>query len=164
MLFMCAREGEVEIFDWFSGSHSFFQARGQQNYKGQTIEHVVCIEGKTDIVEEIRPKLDTKDYYGNLPLHYTIINDDSEMVKRYFTNTRAYFELRNFKYETIFHTAAKHNSLQSLKELLGSTVWIEELLKRDFKGDTPLHAAAKAGSLEVMQFYLESCTEPFLDL
>jgi hypothetical protein len=34
------------------------------------------MSGKTGIVEEIRPKLDTKDYYGNLPLHYTIAHDD----------------------------------------------------------------------------------------
>ena len=31
----------------------------------------------------------------------------------------AYFEMRNFKYETIFHIAAKYNSLESLKALLG---------------------------------------------
>ena len=76
MLFVCAREGDVEIFNWFGGSNNFYRARGQQNYKGHTIEHTVCIAGKTGIVEEIRPKLDTKDYYGNLPLHYTIASDD----------------------------------------------------------------------------------------
>lgn len=29
------------------------------------------------------------------------------MVKKYFINPKAYFELRNFKFETIFHVAAK---------------------------------------------------------
>ena len=85
MLFVCAREGDVEVFNWFTGSNNFFRARGQQNYKGQTIEHVVCIEGKTSIVQDIRPKLDTKDYYGNLPIHYTIARDDHLMVMKYFT-------------------------------------------------------------------------------
>jgi|TARA_B110000285_G_scaffold233866_1_gene308973 ankyrin repeat protein len=114
MLFMCARESKVSIFNWFQGSNNFFRARGQQNYKGQSIEHVVCMEGKTNIVQDIKPKLDTKDYYGNLPIHYTIANDDHQMVLNYFTKGKAYFELRNFKYETIFHIAAKNNSLRSL--------------------------------------------------
>ena len=76
MLFVCARKGDVEMLNWFTGSNKFFLARGQQNYKGQTIEHVVCLEGKTSIVQDIRPKLDTRDYYGNLPIHYTIAKDD----------------------------------------------------------------------------------------
>lgn len=43
-----------------------------QNYKGQTIEHVVCISKAHAIVDEIRPRPDTKDYYGNLPLYYSL--------------------------------------------------------------------------------------------
>ena len=27
MLFMCAREGELDLFQWFSGSNDFFRAR-----------------------------------------------------------------------------------------------------------------------------------------
>jgi hypothetical protein len=38
----------------------------------------------TSIVDDIRPKLDTKDYYGNMPIHYTIANDDDKMVMKYF--------------------------------------------------------------------------------
>ena len=169
MLFMCARSSAVEVFNWFQGTdletyNNFFRARGQQNYKGQSIEHVVCIEGKTNIVQDIRPKLDTKDYYGNLPIHYTIANNDYQMVLNYFTKCKAYFDLRNFKNETIFHIAAKHNSLRSIKAILGKTVFVEEMLKRDFKGDTPLHAAAKAGSYDVLEFYLSACTPSFLTL
>lgn len=81
MLFVCARNGDVEMFRWFMGFDNFFIARGQQNYKGQTIEHVICIEGKTPLVHDIKPKLDTKDYYGNLPIHYTIANNDVEMIQ-----------------------------------------------------------------------------------
>lgn len=29
MLFVCAREGDVEIFNWFGGSNNFYRARGQ---------------------------------------------------------------------------------------------------------------------------------------
>jgi ankyrin repeat protein len=164
MLFVCAREGDVEIFNWFGGSNNFYRARGQQNYKGHTVEYVVCIAGKTGIVEEIRPKLDTKDYYGNLPLHYTIANDDEQMVRKYFTNGKAYFDLRNFKYETIFHTAAKHNSEASMRALLGRSVFLDALVRRDFKGDTPLHTAAKAGSLQILEMYLTAATPAFLEL
>jgi hypothetical protein len=28
MLFVCAREGEVEIFNWFAGTNQFYIARG----------------------------------------------------------------------------------------------------------------------------------------
>lgn len=164
MLFVCAREGDVEIFNWFGGSNNFYRARGQQNYKGHTIEHIVCIAGKTGIVEEIRPKLDTKDYYGNLPLHYTIASDDEQMVRKYFTNGKAYFDIRNFKYETIFHTAAKHDSEDSMRAILGRAVFLEELIKRDFKGDTPLHTAAKSGSTKILQFFLSACTPAFLEI
>lgn len=161
---MCVREGDVEIFNWLSGSLEFFKARGQQNYLGQSIEHIVCMEGMTSIVDDIRPKLDTKDYSGNLPLYYTLMRDDVEMVQKYFTRGNQYFVLRNFKYETIFHVAAKHNSINSLKLLVGNTPFQEELIKRDFKGDTPLHAAVKAGSREVLEFFMTAVTEPFLQI
>lgn len=79
------------------------------------------MEGHTALVQDIRPKLNTQDYYGNLPIHYTIAKDDVEMIESYYQkrDIRAYFEIRNFKYETIFHIAAKHNSFESLDALLG---------------------------------------------
>ena len=86
------------------------------------------------------------------------------MVLNYLTKCKAYFDLRNFKNETIFHIAAKHNSLRSIEAILGKTVFVEEMLKRDFKGDTPLHAAAKAGSYDVLEFYLSACTPSFMTL
>lgn len=72
------------------------------------------------------------------------------MVRKYFTNGKAYFDIRNFKYETVFHTAAKHDSEESMIALLGKSVFLEELIKRNFKGDTPLHTAAKSGSLKIL--------------
>lgn len=169
MLFVCARTGNVDMFRWFEGSNEFYKARGHQNYKGQTIEHVLCIEGQTALVGDIKPKTNVKDYYGNLPIHYTIAKDDIEMVESYYLKrgSRTFFNVRNFKYETIFHTAAKHNALMSLEALLGKkkqTIFLEELLKRDFKGDTPLHTAVKHGSREILEFFLTACTKPFLEL
>ena len=74
MLFVCARQGDVEVMNWFSGSNNFFRARGQSNYKGQTIEHIVCMTGRTSIVDSIQPKIEaTQDFYGNTPLHYAIV-------------------------------------------------------------------------------------------
>ena len=81
MLFICARNGNLAIFKWFADSDNYFKARGQQNYKGQTIEHIICLEGQTALVKDIKPKLDTKDYYGNLPIHYTIMNNDVKMIE-----------------------------------------------------------------------------------
>jgi ankyrin repeat protein len=71
-LFMAARVGDVEIFKWYSGNIDFFKARGEQNLKGQTIEHIVCLERRHEIVDVIKPRPDTKDYYGNLPIFYSI--------------------------------------------------------------------------------------------
>ena len=71
-LFECARNGNEDIFNWFCGNNEFFKARGMQNYKGQTIEHIVCMEKQLPIVDEIRPRPDIVDYYGNLPLYYTL--------------------------------------------------------------------------------------------
>jgi len=163
-LFVAAREGDAEIFKWFSGSIDFFKARGEQNYEGRTIEHVVCIHGKVEIVDAIKPRPDTKDFYGNLPLFYAIEKNDNEIISRIFRRGREYFNYRNIRYETIFHIAAKHNSFEALKALVSRTVFVEELLKKDYKGDTPIHAAAKHGSLAVLQFYLERCTRSFCEL
>jgi len=71
-LFTCARNGNEAIFNWYSGDNEFFKARGHQNYLGQTIEHIVCLNKKHAIVDEIRPRPDTPDYFGNLPLYYTL--------------------------------------------------------------------------------------------
>ena len=86
------------------------------------------------------------------------------MVKKYFITPKAYFELRNFKFETIFHVAAKNNSLKSLKTMLGKGVFQEQLIKRDFKGDTPIHVAAKSGSWEILYYFLTASTPSFLEL
>ena len=72
------------------------------------------------------------------------------------------FQLRNYKYQTIFHIAAKYNSLESLEHLLGKNIFLQELLKRDYKGNTPLHSAFISGSLDILNFYLTRCTEKFL--
>jgi len=62
----------------------------------------------------------------------------------------------------MLHIAAKNNSLESLKELVRNTVWIESLLKRNFMGDTPIHVAAKSGNSKILKFFLKNCTSSFL--
>lgn len=86
------------------------------------------------------------------------------MVTDYFVNGKIYFDLRNYKYETVFHMAGKKNSASSIKALVQKACFQEELLKRDFKGDTPLHSAAKAGSIDVLSFFLTACTPRFMEL
>ena len=76
------------------------------------------------IVDEIRPRPDIKDFYGNLPLYYTLKNNDVVMLEKYFHSTKEYFKLRNYKYETIFHVCAKHNAVDALKQLLGQHIFI----------------------------------------
>lgn len=81
-LFPCARNGNENIFMWYAGNNEFFKARGQQNFKGQTIEHIVCLHRKHAIVDEIKPRPDTKDYAGNLPVYYTLAENDVPMVEK----------------------------------------------------------------------------------
>ena len=90
--------------------------------------------------------------------------DDHHLIMNHFSQGNTYFDLLNFKHQSVFHIAGKNNSLLSIKALLGRTVFIEELLKKDFKGDSPLHSAAKSGSLEVLGFYLTACTPQFLEI
>ena len=40
----------------------------------------MCIAKKIEIVDVIKPRPDTKDYYGNLPIFYSIMNDDAAMI------------------------------------------------------------------------------------
>jgi ankyrin repeat protein len=46
------------------------------------MEHIACINKNVKLMTDIGPKFDTKDYYGNLPLHYTIMKDDTEMIRQ----------------------------------------------------------------------------------
>jgi len=84
------------------------------------------------------------------------------MIAKVFKNTREYFSLRNYKYETIFHIAARHNALDSLKTLLQKVVFVPHMLKKDYEGNTAIHIAAKRGNLEVLEFLLSSVTAGFL--
>ena len=124
----------------------------------------MCINKQHPIVDEIRPRPDICDYYGNLPIYYTLQNNDVPMLVKYFHSTKEYFKLRNYKYETIFHVCAKNNSLDALKQLLGRQVFIEQLLKKDYVGNTPFHIAAKAGNIEMLQFLCSSVTPNFLKI
>jgi len=112
-------------------------------------------------VDEINPRPDTPDYYGNLPLFYSLQLNDLPMLEKQFTKGKEYFLLRNYKYETIFHVAGRYNALESLKFLIGRNVFIAEMLKRDYKGDTALHLAAKFGSYEMLEYMCSSVTPNF---
>jgi ankyrin repeat protein len=121
-LFYAVRTNNPSIFNWFYDTSSqvdFFKARGEQNYKGQTIEHIVCMHRENmEIVEAIKPRPDIKDYYGNLPLYYSLLKNDVEMVKYLFKKGKDYLSLRNYENESIFHMAGKSNSVDSLIMLI----------------------------------------------
>lgn len=158
ILFECAKNGYEEIYKYYMGTNEFYKARALQNFRGRTIEHVVCLHKQHPIVDEINPRPDTKDFYGSLPLFYAIQADDTPMLKKQFTSGSLYFPLRNYKFETMFHIAAKHNARDSLEFICGINVFIQHLVKRDYKGDTCFHAAAKAGSYECLEWLLSSVT------
>jgi ankyrin repeat protein len=160
-LFTASKVGDKDIFEWFGGKIDFFKARGDRNYKGQTIEHYVCMLSKHDILQYIKPLPDTKDYYGNLPIFYSIQNNDALMINKYFKKGKQYFHIKNFRNQNLFHIAGRYNSFEALISIVKNNIFFEELLKRDFKGDTPLHSASKNGSAEVLEFYLSNCTEKF---
>ena len=86
------------------------------------------------------------------------------MLEKYFHSTKDYFKLRNYKYETIFHVCAKYDSIEALKQLLGRTVFLSQLLKKDYVGNTPIHVAAKSGSLETLKFFCSVITPNFLKM
>lgn len=174
-LFAAVRTGVPLIFNWFyitatptpadgiiqttpNGqmvSGDFFKARGEQNYKGQTVEHILCITRETmEIVDTVKPRPDIKDYYGCLPLFYSLEKNDVEMVTRLFKKGRDYYNLRNYKLESIFHMAAKNGSLDSLKILVDGVTFTEELLKKDYTGNTPLHYAAKKGNVAMLEYFI----------
>jgi hypothetical protein len=47
------------------------------------------------------------------------------MIQKQFKGGESYFSMRNYKYETIFHIAAKNNALASLQFIIGKSVFIE---------------------------------------
>lgn len=92
------------------------------------------------------------------------MHNDDQIIKKLFKKGKQYFSLRNYKYETIFHVAAKHNSLQSLKEIVQNSIFVEELLKKDYKGDTPIHIAARRGHIEILEFFITAVTPGFVEI
>jgi len=119
---------------------------------------------KHDIVHHIKPLPDTKDYYGNLPIFYSIRNNDALMINKYFKKGKQYFHIKNFKNQNLFHIAGSYNCLEALNAITKNNIFFEELIKKDFKGDTPIHTAAKSGSVEVLEYYLSNCTSKFLEI
>lgn len=72
LLFTCAKNGNENMFRWFMGTNEYFNARNEQNYKGRTVEHIVCMTQNYPLVDEIDPRPDTPDFYGSLPLYYSL--------------------------------------------------------------------------------------------
>lgn len=119
---------------------------------------------KHDLLLHIKPLPDTKDYYGNLPIFYSIKNNDALMINKYFKKGKQYFHIKNYKNQTMFHIAGHFNSFEALTSIVKNNIFFEELLKKDYKGNTPIHAAARNGSTEVLEFYLTNCTQKFLEI
>ena len=70
------------------GTNDYFKARGTQNYLGRKgTNKIPCehLSKQLAIVDEINPRPDTLDYYGNLPLFYTVQQDDLAMLEKQFT-------------------------------------------------------------------------------
>lgn len=124
----------------------------------------MCLLAKHDIVHHIKPLPDTKDYYGNLPIFYSIQNNDALMINKYFKKGKQYFHIKNFKNQNLFHVAGQFNSYEALLSIVKNNIFFEELLKKDIKGDTPLHSAAKNGSAEVLEFYMNNSGNKFLEI
>jgi ankyrin repeat protein len=146
------------------GKIDFFKARAERNYQGQTIEHVVCEMSHYDLIESISPRPDTPDYEGNYPIFCSVLKNDSKMIDTYFNKGKVYFPLRNYRYETLFHIAARGNSLEAIERLTSNCFFFEEMIRKNFKGDTPLHVAAKHGKLEILEYFLKRCTSNFLKM
>ncbi len=86
------------------------------------------------------------------------------MLQTIFKKGKQYFHLRNYKNQSVFHIAARHNSLDAIQTLVGKRWFFDELLVRDWKGDTPIHTASKNGSIETLEFYLQNSTHRFADI
>lgn len=82
------------------------------------------------------------------------------MVMRLFKKGRDYFNIRNYKNESIFHVAAKSGATDSIKILIDGITFTEELLKKDYLGNTPLHYAARKGNLSILEFFVNEGGEP----
>ena len=104
-----------------------------------------------EIVDAIKARPDIKDYYGNLPIYNSLMKNDVDMVRRLFKKGRDYFNLRNYKHESIFHVAARSNAVESLEVLIDEQIFTEELLKKNYKGDTPMHIAAKKQNTSILE-------------
>jgi len=84
------------------------------------------------------------------------------MIEKYFNKGKAYFNLRNYWFESIFHIAAKYNSVETILNITSKTFFFEDLIKKNFKGDTPIHTAAKSANYEILEIFLKLCTPNFL--
>jgi ankyrin repeat protein len=116
-------------------------------------------EPESDIYDSIRGRPDIKDYYGNLPIFYALMRNDVDLVQQMYKKQRDYFTLRNYKNQSVFHIAAKHNALDALKILIDIHVFSDELVKKDYNGNTPLHLAKKKQNRVIHDFFLDAMPE-----
>lgn len=86
------------------------------------------------------------------------------MFQIQFKKGKQYYHLRNYKNQSLFHIAAKNNSLDALQLVVERQAFFEELLVKDFWGNTPLHTAASNGSYDVLEFFLTNCTAKFIEI
>lgn len=117
-----------------------------------------------EIVDAIKPRPDIKDYFGNLPLYNSLMKNDVQMIQRMHKKGKDYFNIRNFKNQTIFHIAAKNGAIESLQVLIDNMNFVEELLKKDYKGNTPLHTAAYYGKYQILEYFLTKGSKLMLDI
>ena len=115
-----------------------------------------------NLVDEIDPRPDTPDFKGSLPLFYSIALNDVPMLKKQFKKGSEYFTLRNAKYQSVFHIAAKHNALEAIQFICQKSAFVDQLLKRDYQGNTPIHTATKAGHARVLQWLVRNSSPNFL--
>lgn len=115
ILFACAQTGNKELLDIFAEYEEFHKAKSARNYKGQTVEHIICMHKHLEFTTAIMPSANNPDYYGNHPLFYSVMQNDVDLIKKCFKRGRDYLTLRNYKYRTLLHIAARYNSIDAVK-------------------------------------------------
>ncbi len=88
-MFIAIRNGQVALVKQllkYKGwaKNIMYKARGDKNYRGESIEHIICQEKIYDVVEAADFQPDSQDFKGEYPLFYTMQADDVLMIRDAF--------------------------------------------------------------------------------
>ncbi|XP_076445095.1 uncharacterized protein LOC143283004 [Babylonia areolata] len=156
-LLLAARNGHVETV----GSLLKNKADGTAVDKNdRTVVYLAAAKNRLEVLKkllsdtQLKTLINTRDRYGNSPLHIAVRRGHLDIVKELLKRGAA-INSKNEEKQTPLHLAAKLGRTNIVREIVGREKPAKGLHDEDNDANTPLHLAAQCGHSQVVQVLLE---------